>query len=261
MPADASISNQTELDKRSIAENQVTNLQLDANFQRRPDYFIYVFNVGARSHRVSNGHLKNVLIPGVDKGQKYVMAFKLPNIVNQCWQGADNGMIQTYGDDGRRVAMDIINPANMGIDQDYEIPKDQIVSQGANLANWGLFWSLNEVPTDEEIAKAVGRMERYYRSLLKEADQLARSGKYDKIEEFHYIAADYFGYKGAWNTKVDVPNDCPNCGASVKQGVAYHRNEDGSVCVIDWQRTVAAGIKTKKEVPEDARWWVPEKVA
>jgi hypothetical protein len=256
--ADATIVSQTELDKKAFAENQIKNFAVDANFLRKPEYFVHMYNVGERSHRISNGLIKNALIPGVKNGERYVKCFSLPNIVNQCWQDPDNGQLRTYGEDGRRVMMDLINPANMGIDQDFELPPDQIVSQGSNLAVWGLFWSAYDPPQEEEIAKAVTRMEKHYRRLLTEADALDRAGKRGDILEIHHTAASYFRYKGTWNTVVEVPTDCPVCGNPMRKGAAFHMFDGGGICVNDWKRTVAAGARTKDQVPDEERWWKPK---
>lgn len=257
---DAAIVNPNHPTAKSMEadKNALQNFAVDANFIRQPEYFIHMYNVGERSHRVSNGLIKNALIPGVKPGERYVKCFSLPNIVNQAWQDPDTGQLRTYGEDGRRVMMDLINPANMGIDQDFELPPQEVVSQGSNLAVWGLFWSVNDPPTEEELRKATAKMEKNYRKLLAEADALDRAGKRSEILEIHYIAASYFHYKGSWNTIVEVPAECPVCGGPIKKGAAFHRLEDGGICVNDWKRTVAAGVRTKDQVPEEQRWWKVE---
>jgi hypothetical protein len=252
--ADASVTAGTEdlirhANAKMEAENGVKNFTLDANTLRKPDYFVYVFNVGVRAHRVTTGQLKNVHVPGVKAGQKYVLAFKLPNIVNQSWKDPDTDQVRVWGDDGRRVAMDLINPANMGIDQDFEIDPSQVVSSGADLSRWGLFWSLHEVPTEEELAKATKRMEKHYRFLINQADNFARTNHYDMIQDIHHIAADYFGHRSSWNTRVEVPEECPLCGLPVKKGVAIHAGADGCGGVLDWDKAIASGLKKESQRP------------
>lgn len=256
--ADATISSQTMLDKRSIQENQMKNFTVDANFVRPPDFHIYIFNVSPKPFEVWRPPLMpRVQIPGIEKGQKYRLAFKLPNIVNQCWADADTGLARIAGFDGRRVAMDIINPANITLDQDLQMDPKNVFGEGVDLS-WCVFWSLNEIPTEKEMTKAIDKMEKYFRALLQQADDFARAGQYNKIQPDHFMAADHFRYKGVWNTRVEVPEDCPLCGGPIKKGAIVHAGPDGCHGVLDWKKAVAAGLKSREDVPIEARWWKEE---
>lgn len=258
MPIDATINSDSAVATAAAksmerGSNAIPNFAIDANFNRKVEYFVHMYNVGERPHRLTNGLIKNALIPGVKQGEKFIKCFSLPNIVNQVWQDPDTGQLRTYGEDGRRVMMDLINPANMGIDQDFELPPDQIVSQGSNLAVWGLFWSLNDPPSQEELKKATAKMEKHYRRLIAEADAFDRAGKRGEILEIHYIAASYFHYKGSWNTIVEVPVECPLCGGPMKKGVAVHIGAEGCGGVIDWDRAISSGLKKEKDRPQAER--------
>lgn len=261
MGATHQITDQTKLDKKGIQENMAGfNWQSDPNMIRKPDYFIYMFNVGAKSHEVCRPpQMPRVQIPGIKPGEKFRMAFKIPNTVNQMWADPDNGSPRIHGEHGERVAMDMINPNNLGIDQDAEIDQSKVLSAGNDLSKYGVFWSRNEVPTELELTAARKRMEKFYRELLRRADQLATNGKRDEITDDMHMAADYFQYQAAWHVQVEVPLACPQCGENIKQGVAYHKNSMDVICVIDWKRTVASGAKKKEEVPEELRWWGKEK--
>ena len=69
--------------------------------------------------------------------------------------------------DGRRMAMDIINPDNWTLDQDAVLTHSDSVGQ--NIGRLGVCWSLNEEPTEAELAAATRRLETHYRNLLTEA--------------------------------------------------------------------------------------------
>jgi RNA polymerase subunit RPABC4/transcription elongation factor Spt4 len=228
------------------------NWSIDANLMRPVEYHIFMFNVGVKSHEIRKPPLfPYVLVPGVGPGERYHLAFKIPNICNQGWADPDNGSIRHHGDDGRRVAMDMINPLNPGIDQDWQIDSKSLAratSIGDDLSQWGLFWSLNETPTEVEIGKAIARMEKFYRRLIAEANGIVQSGRYDRqgqdrLNEHHFLAADHFGYKSSWNTLVETPAGCPNCGEPIKAGIAYHKNSMDMVCIIDPERARKAGLK------------------
>lgn len=240
---------------RMRTENGLINFNVDITLQRKPQYYVHVFNVGKFPMKVNTGMIKNYNVPTCKDGEEYVRCFTIPDVVTQAWQDPDNQQVRTFSEDGRRVAMDLINPTNMGLDQDVEFRPEDVVSQGSNLAVWGLFWSLNDPPTREELAKAKKRMEKHYRTLMQQADGFSRINKPDQIQEYHHVAADYFGYAGHgnWHVALEAPAACPNCGENIKKGVAFHRIDEHTVCVIDWDRTIAAGVKTEKDRPRAVR--------
>jgi hypothetical protein len=143
------------------------------------------------------------------------------------------------------------------MNQDATLAADKSFTEGNDYGKLGVFWSLNDPPTDEEVAKAIRRKETFYRKRLDQARALEASDPkslYAFLTPTDHVAADYFGEEFTWH-KVSVrPVSCPNCGESIKAVAAYHRNVDGVICVIDWKRTVEAGVKKMKDVPESKRW-------
>lgn len=252
--ADASVASLNQIDKRTTQENLATfNWHSDPHMVRKPDYFLYLFNIGPLNHDVARPPMiVRAKIPACPKGQKYVTAFKLGNIVNQVWADADTGQPRTHSEYAERVLTDLINPYNLGVDQDVEIDPNRVFSVGNNLGEMGVFWSRNEVPTDEEMVKPRQRMEKFFRRMIAQGDALARAGKQEDITELMHIGADYFNYKAGWHTQVEVPATCPNCGEDIKRGVAYHKNSADVICVIDWDRSIAAGVKKASDRPKVA---------
>jgi hypothetical protein len=236
------------------SENQMRSFNVDANFTRPPDYFIYIFNVSPKTFVVERPPLMpRVQIPGVESGQRYRLACKLPNILNQTWQDADTAQPRVHGFHGEQVAGDIINSANLTGDQWKDIENQ--LGQGVDLSKWGVFWSLKEKPTEEELSKAKARLEKNYRALLQEADDFARAGQYARIMPDHHLAASHFKYRAAWNAQVEVPETCPACGGGMKKGSVVHGGVDGCGAVLDWEKAVEYGQKSKADVPESKRWW------
>ena len=242
--------------------NGLIDLRVDPLTVREPKYHVYVFTVAPRSFVVRQPPLLcKVDIPAKRPEEKYRKVCSFPDIVLQSRQDPNSdGQLEIRTFYGENVAMSLCNPGNTTLDQDQEFRPDDIM-QGENLTKWGVFWSLNKVPTDAEVARATERLEKNLRALIDEAESLHAQGPNFRpfIHENHHIAAKYFAYQGPWNTVVSVPVECPNCGDKIRKGAAFHRTEDGVVCVIDWKRTVAAGVKSKKEVPEELRWWEDEK--
>lgn len=256
------------IDPRTEAENRFDGFTVLPGMKRKPEYWIYVFNIGAKAW-VDDAHGKLAIrrpplmpcvsIPGCPKSSKYVVAFRVPDIIRQGWQDEVTGGLRIHEEYGERVVMDIINPVNPGIDQDLEIdPNVQAFASGFNLGEYGVFFSKNEEPTDEEMDKARKRMEKRYRALLAEADELERAGERKRITADHYLAADYFDYKSGWRTRAEAPSACPVCGSSMKAGAAFHVLDGGGLCINDWKRVVAAGVRKREDVPEELRWWEEE---
>lgn len=232
---------------------------------RRMEMMVYIFSVvdprpiGAHLHRSFPPLVPHLNITELKPGEKYCLVTKIPHPVNQqCMR--ENGERYIDSHDARRVAMDIVNPDNLTLNQDFQTDPSKVFSQGNDYGRLGVFWSLLPVPTEEEIQKAVARKEAYYHARLQQAKMLEMSSpralaEYITIND--HIAADYFGEEYSWHRKQVRLAFCPNCGEPIAPNAAFHRSAglDGMICVNDWQRAVSAGVKTRDEVPPDKRWW------
>jgi hypothetical protein len=127
------------------------------------EFKVWLYNVGSMSHEVHRpvGHIS---IPACKKEEKYTVVTSLPGTILFTNHKTCDSTVDFTIEDGRRVAMDIINPDNFGIDQNA---CQYSISQGADLGKLGVFWSLNNPPLKFEIDAAVARMEKHYTSLLK----------------------------------------------------------------------------------------------
>src|SRR6185369_4197630 len=107
------------------------------------------------------------------------------------------------------------------------------------------------------------RRDKFYRYTIQQTDQfyaedpknvgplMSAAGFDDKDVR---IALDYYGEERPYHKKFIAMYACPNCAKQVPQGVAFHRDEDGDLCIIDWKRTVAAGKRKREDVPPEKRW-------
>ena len=239
----------------SMAENQAHNFEFNFNvndylLSRKPEYFVYLFNISETTYTVSRPPIaQKITIPGRSAGKEYALAGRFPQPMWVPEGSVDQSALRIDGQDARRFAMDIVNPDNLGLDQDAHLDPRTVLSQGANLGAKGVFWSTNEVPTKEELAAAKRRMETYYQNILTKAEAHAVSSPgtlSDYLTPEHHAAADYFGQEYPWHSKRSRPADCPNCGTRIKDGIAYHV-VDGDLCIIDWARTVKAGKRTRSQ--------------
>jgi hypothetical protein len=100
-------------------------------------------------------------------------------------------------------------------------------------------------------------MEKYYRTLTEKATTVHSSKPADLADLLtpeHLAAADYleenFGMRFPWHQKMSRLEECPLCGEHTKVNVAFHRMEDGGICVRDWARAVKAGARTRAQAYE-----------
>jgi hypothetical protein len=216
---------------------------------RKPDFWVYIYNVGEQAHNVYRPPLlANLHIVPCPHGKPYVQCARLPQPLLTPQGSVDSDEITIIPADTRRFAMDIINPDNLGLDQDTHITKATNI--GNDLGKKGVFWSLNNPPTQQELDAAKRRMEAHYNNLLEKARVVETSDPKSLNEILspeHHIAADYYGVETSWHGKRSRPMDCPNCGDRIKVGVAFHKTEEGTLCILDWKRAVASGVRTKQQ--------------
>lgn len=234
----------------------------DPNFNRKPDYWINIFNISPVEHiRHRPVDFPTIRIAACPPGKPYICAVRVPNIINYKWVSAETGQPSFVAIKGERFATDLINPGNITDEMwrdSYNPDMDQMHGGGDDLSRRGVFWSKNDVPTPEELKMAKTRMEKHYRECVQKAEDLARQGKTGEIGGEAHIAADYLRVNSTWHVRTAVQEPCPNCGEMINPGIAFHASAFGSLCVLDWKRAVSAGVKAKADVPDEARWWAKE---
>ena len=252
-----------------VFSHKGTNIDLnppymDPNFSRKPEFQVYLYSMSKRSYEVSRPpQIATQNIKACPGDQDYILVRSFDSPFPQPIRDA-NGILAFNWIDARRLAMDIINPANLSLDQSFRVdPAIMQFSQGTDLGVKGVFWSPNNPPKPEEIEAARIRMETYYTALLEKARTLELTDKKKLEEELgqnqdYNIAAEYYDIDTSWHTKLvrkASKIECPNCGDQIKAGIAFHKNEEGYDCILDWERAVKAGIKKKSDVPEGKEWW------
>lgn len=224
----------------------------DYMLNREPDYFVYLFNLAKQEYRISRLPLiKELIIPARREGEKYALVTKLPSPFKYPKGNVDSNELDIVVIDGRRFAMDIINPDNMSLDQDAVIT--QTFTIGNNLGKLGVFWSLEAEPSKEEIARATSRMEKHYRTLLEQARAVETSDPKQLAEILspaHHAAADYFHETFNWHKKEVHLESCPRCSAPAKVGAPFHAIDGGGLCVGDWDAAIRAGVRSRAQAFE-----------
>jgi len=234
------------------ANNNRFNFSLqDYLYGRKPDYWVYIYNVSEHPQDVFRPPLfANFHIPGRKRGEDYCLAGRLPSPLLAPQGNVDSGEVSTQLMDTRRVVMDMCNPDNLSLDQNAVIDTRSVTNIGNNLSKKGVFWSLNCPPDKKELDDAIKRMEAYYNFLLEKARATETSNPTELLNMLtpeHHAAADYYGVETSWHGKRSRPMDCPNCGERIKAGVAFHKTEEGTLCILDWKRAVASGVRTRAQ--------------
>jgi len=254
----------------SAGMNRANNLDFNyfsaSNYMmsQPPQYHVYIYNVSMQEFKVARPPLmREMTIPGRKKEQRYTIATRLPQPIMVPKGNVDSNDIDIIPTDARRFAMDLINPNNTGLDQDAVLDPKFIFSVGNDLGAKGCFWSVNgpgaskygnkEEPTEEEVKRAYARLEKHYNKILDDARAVETSdpGSISKfIAPEHHFAADYFGLELSWHGKKIRPAECPICGERMREGAAFHKTEDGGLCINDWKRAVAAGVRSRAQAYE-----------
>jgi hypothetical protein len=245
------------------------------------EFHVYLFTCGRRATVAHHALLPYVEVPACAKDQRYVrFGIPIPEPYAQR-RDYDDGMggdpfIYHRGRAGaQRIAMDICQPNNPTLDQsiyDYG-NKDPYfaVQDGVNLSKWGVFWSKNLEPTEEEIARAEKKRDQFYRGVLAKYDEFFTADPATAKTKATQIGFDFedvrlalerFGEKRPYYSQFTVHKNCPNCNASIAENVFYHTDADGDLCVIGqqgWRRVVSSGKRKKDDVPEEYVWWGTKK--
>jgi hypothetical protein len=241
---------------------------------QQPQFHVYLFTCGRRDLKTSHALLNQIEIPACKANERYIR-FGIPipepfpqRVEDVFGTGADPFVYHRGNSGAKRIAQDICDPTNPTLNQDIEdygkMDAYFAVQSGTNFSKQGVFWSTNLVPEDKEIARAEAKRDRFYRFVInmydkfqaedpKAADRLMAAAGFDSKDvrtALEFYQEERPAYK-AYKPKMP----CPNCGQQVAQGLAYHKDDDGDLCVIDWERTVMSGKRKREDVPPEKRWW------
>lgn len=142
---------------------------------------VWVYNVSKLTHEVDTPTLGRVRIPGNTTRKRHSLWTSFPNLVRTpCQTFGDNGeiLVTTRVIDGKRYAMDLINPDNLGLDQDFKSHLGYSTSIGRNLGVRGVFWSEHNPPKKAEVDAAILRLETFYKDLLERAEIMYQAAQF-----------------------------------------------------------------------------------
>lgn len=249
---------------------------LEWRASHKPEYHVYIFNISARTFE-KVGRL-NLTIPGVidedpsevmvdgkkvagDTKYHYCTSFPNPILISR--EKIDENEIGYIEQDGVRFVVDMITPDNPTRSLDFIVKAENTFSQGTNLAEKGVLFSLSNPPQKIDVEKAVKRLETYYQELVNRANVLDLTDKAELQRQLTSnpdiaFAASYFGREFSWNKKQAKQIACDNCGETKPAGRKFHKTSFDTICVeptVDgWKAAVLSGAKRYEDVPTELRW-------
>ena len=215
---------------------------------------INIYSTARRDFEKSHVYFKGTL-KGCHNGERYVLCYRVPDPPQQITIDAERGgkrvEVEPRDEAGWRVAIDILNPNNPSTDPYAKLGGMGTAyfstGQNVDLIRYGLFPSLNDPPTEEELARAEAARDKSYSNLVDEAFQEQASSPQTfrlwlKNNPDVYTAMEALGIEAEWANKVEVKQTCPNCGDIIKSGIAFHRSSAGVLCILDPERAARAGV-------------------
>jgi hypothetical protein len=149
----------------------------------------------------------------------------------------ENGNLLVRFTNGFKEATKMLSPANPGTDQNFE--EFNPLNVGGNLNNFGVFWSVNNPPTQEELDAARNRLVKTFKAELAEMSKI-ESGPGGTAEaqaranNISHAAANYFETSHSWHRSDLIPKgakagataNCPNCEELISASAAVCRHCD-----------------------------------
>jgi hypothetical protein len=197
---------------------------------------------------------------------RYVTSFPQPILIPKL--NEDNEELAYFEQDAVRFVIDLINPNNLGRTLSAGNAPGQ-ASEGVDLSQKGIFFSLANPPFESDVQEAYARMTKYYAMLHEKAQTLEVADKASLARELaqnadYAYAATFFGKPVNWHRAPQRSVECASCGEQKTAGRLFHPASGGLFLCIEptiegWKAAVQAGAKTYDQVPEEFRWRVEKK--
>jgi hypothetical protein len=168
-----------------------------------PKYKVWIYNVSRQQHEIV-GHpiLAKVIFPAAKEDEDYAVVTSIPRVMRYTKNNVDTSVMDVVFEDGRRVAMDLINPDNLGMDQENATTLYWSSGGTRDLGAKGVFWSMKNPPGKLEVRLAKKRMEMRYKFLLEQAATVQKVDPKrlkETITPEHHAAANYMGGTYIWH--------------------------------------------------------------
>jgi|SRR5208282_523985 len=226
---------------------------------------VSIFNVSRREFRERTVAGKSYVIPACPAGQKHSPALEIPELV---LSEID------YADGGNNLGV-IMNPGLGGVSEIAGEERqvigiaDDIIGKNStspaiglfttNLEWFGVFATLNEEPTDEELATANRKLRERMELVYVAGAELVQAGTPVKPSDrvLYNEAAEILGRKPFWGSLEHTRGTCPECHEDIIDGANYCKHcqqaiDPASVAARAKKRAKEAAKLLKDEGEEEA---------
>lgn len=224
---------------------------------------IYIFNVSQRQHE-GIGAGKKYNIPACPRGEKYSKPLVIKSLVLSEIDLADggnnlgvlmnpglNGVVEIGGEDRM-----VIGVANDIIGTNSTSPALGLYT--TSLEWWGVFATMNAVPTEEELEQAYGKLRQKMELIYATGAAMVQAGQnVPMIDRPQYNeAAELLGRSTFWGSNDHQLGQCPECHENIIEGASFCKHchqaiDPGSVAARAKKRQKDAA-KLLKEEDEEA---------
>lgn len=183
---------------------------------------IYIYNTANLTHNVSRPpNHPHMYIKPCPEGQEYVLAGQIEHPFTEIEWDQNGNKIINDNVDGFKEATRMLSPMNWGVDQNLDT--EDGTSYGLNLNNYGVFWSVNNPPTEQELRAARARTaSAFEKELARMADIEAKDPQHvhQYVNNISRAAADMFPEDRSWKRIFKAKNDltktpCPVCSEEI----------------------------------------------
>jgi hypothetical protein len=132
---------------------------------------VWIYNVSHQEYTLRSSLIRKLAVPACPEDEEYAVVTSLPAVVIQPKPNIENYDTEYFLIDGRRVAMDLINPSNLGVDLDVNFDWLAMSSAiGNDFSKRGVFFSTHNPPLKKELKSANKRLKAYYIDLVDRAN-------------------------------------------------------------------------------------------
>jgi hypothetical protein len=128
---------------------------------------VWIYNISQQEYVLGNSIIRKLKVPARKDEEDYAVVTSFPELVAEPVYNVDNNETHFYLIKGELLAMDLINPGNLGIDQNSEGMGDSVtLSLGTNFGNKGVFFSTRNPPLRKDLTDARKRYKKYCTALI-----------------------------------------------------------------------------------------------
>jgi hypothetical protein len=132
---------------------------------------VWIYNISQQEYVLGNSVIRKLKVPARKDEEDYAVVTSFPELIAEPVLHVDNNETHYYLNKGERLAMDLINPSNLGLDQDATGMSYGItLSTGTNFSDKGVFFSTQNPPLRKDLAGARKRYKKYCTALIERAN-------------------------------------------------------------------------------------------